>query len=119
MREGICLGHIFVICAVGRLALLGEDYRDIVQVRQHCRYRNPARLDGQDPGHKLPPETALEFIGNLPHYVNVNLVVKEVVHLQDIARLDDAVRKNFFFKKVHCTMFQRSSIVSNSENLSI
>ena len=92
---------IFIVRAVSRLALLGEDDRYVVQVTEQCGNGDAARFDGKYLVNFHATETALEFVSHLTHYVNVNLMVKKAVHFQDVAFLYDSICQYLLLKEIH------------------
>ena len=81
MSERVSFRYIFVISAVGCLALLGKDNRNVIKVTEQSGNGNAARFYGKYLVYFHATETALEFVSHLTHYVNVNLMVKKAVHL--------------------------------------
>ena len=75
VREGICLGNVFVIGAVDGLALLGEYHGYIVQVGDKCRDGDTACLDGEHLIELDVGKTAFELFADFLHQADVNLVV--------------------------------------------
>ena len=99
--ERVCLRDVFVVSAIGRLALLGEHHRHVINVAQHGGNGYAACLDGQHFVDSDTTKTTFQLIGYLAHNVDVNLMIEEVVNLQYVALLDITIRQDFFFKKVH------------------
>ena len=75
VREGVCLGNVFVIGAVDGLALLGKNHGHVVQVGDECRDGDTACLDGEHLIELDVGKTAFELFANFLHQADVNLVV--------------------------------------------
>ena len=100
--EGVSLRHVLVVGAVGSLTFFCKHYGHVVEVAEQCSDGYAARLDGKNFVDRLTAEASFELVCNLAYDVNVNLMVQEVIHFQDVAFLNHAVFFDFLFKEIHC-----------------
>ena len=101
VSEAVGMGDILVIGAVGRFALLGKHHRHVVEVAQQHSDGYSTGLDSENLSDRLAAETALELVCDLPHNVDVDLMVEEVIHLQDVSGLDGTLIHNLLLKEIH------------------
>lgn len=105
VSERIGLRHVFIVGAVGRLALLGKHHRHIVQVAKQGSNGNATSLDGQHLVHLNAFKSTLKLVGHLTDDINVDLMVEEIVNFQEVSRLNDAICYDFFFEEIHVVQY--------------
>ena len=60
-----------------------------------------ADFDGENLGHLNTFKAFLEVLRYETHNIRVNLLIQEIVNLQDVARLNNAVAQYFLLYKIH------------------
>ena len=73
----------------------------MVKVAHQRRNSNTACLDSENPVHLHATEPLLYLVRNLPHDINVDLMIQEPVNFQNVARFDNPVSLYFLFKEIH------------------
>ena len=98
--EGEGVGGVLVSGDVDALGLLGEEDGDVEAECGDGGHGDAAGLDGEDFGDAAVLEAAFEFLADLSCDVDVDEVVEEVVDLEDVSVLEDAVVEDFLFEEV-------------------
>ena len=101
MSEGFNLGGIHVTVDVHALGLLGKHHRNAEGTRRGIRNRDAGGLDRQYLGNVGIGKSSVKFLADLVKQDGIHLVVQEIVHLEDVAFLDDTIFQNARFQEVH------------------